>query len=94
VAGQLAADRARAPGVESLAHFQLQDFFELDMRGSDIFSAYLLPEVNSQAHAAPVSSSSSPGAHRHARLRLGEWHPTRYRLLGGRELVGPLRRRA
>ncbi len=43
---QLARDNARKAGVESLARFEVRDFFELDMRGANIVTAYLLPEVN------------------------------------------------
>ena len=37
---------ARKAGVEALARFEAQDFYELDMRGASIVTAYLLPEVN------------------------------------------------
>jgi SAM-dependent methyltransferase len=43
---KLATDNARKAGVESLARFEVKDFFELDFSGADIISAYLLPEVN------------------------------------------------
>jgi len=43
-------ERARAnaakAGVESLARFEVKDFYELDLRGASIVTAYLLPEVN------------------------------------------------
>src|SRR5258708_20723390 len=42
----LARDNARKAGVESLARFEVQDFFETDLRGASIVTAYLLPEVN------------------------------------------------
>ena len=37
---------ARKAGVEALARFEVQDFYELDLRGANIVTAYLLPEVN------------------------------------------------
>jgi len=43
---KLARDNARKAGVESLARFEAQDFFETDLRGASIVTAYLLPEVN------------------------------------------------
>ncbi len=43
---KLARDNARKAGVESLARFEAQDFFETDLRGASIVTAYLLAEVN------------------------------------------------
>ena len=43
-------ERARAnaekAGVQSLARFEVKDFYQLDLRGANIVTAYLLPEVN------------------------------------------------
>ncbi len=45
-------ERARAnakrEGVEKLARFEVKDLFETDLRGVDIVTMYLLPEVNLQ----------------------------------------------
>lgn len=43
---RLGQENARAAGVESLVRFEVRNFFEMDFRGVDIVSAYLLPEVN------------------------------------------------
>ena len=43
---KLARDNARKAGVEPLARFEVQDFFEMDLRGASIVTAYLLPDVN------------------------------------------------
>lgn len=39
-------DNARRAGVETLARFEARDLFETDLRGVDIVTLYLLPEVN------------------------------------------------
>jgi SAM-dependent methyltransferase len=43
---ELARENARSAGVEALARFEKQDLFETNLRGADIVTAYLLPEVN------------------------------------------------
>jgi len=43
-----AQENARAAGVEKLARFEVKDLFETDLRGVDIVTMYLLPEVNLQ----------------------------------------------
>lgn len=45
---KLAQDNARRAGVESLASFEVKDLFETDLRGANVISMYLLPEVNRQ----------------------------------------------
>ncbi len=42
----LARDRAKQAGVESLTSFEVQDLFETDLRGVGVVTMYLLPEVN------------------------------------------------
>ena len=37
---------ARRAGVETLATFEVKDFFEMDLRGVNVVTMYLLPEVN------------------------------------------------
>jgi SAM-dependent methyltransferase len=44
----LARVRAKQAGVESLASFEIQDLFETDLRGVNVVTMYLLPEVNLQ----------------------------------------------
>ena len=41
-----ARENARRAGVESLARFEAQDLFQTDLRGVDVVTLYLLPEVN------------------------------------------------
>jgi SAM-dependent methyltransferase len=44
----LARENARREGVEALARFEVQDLFETDLRGVNVVTMYLLPEVNLQ----------------------------------------------
>ena len=44
----LARANAKRAGVESLASFEIQDLFETDLRGVNVVTMYLLPEVNLQ----------------------------------------------
>ena len=43
---KLATENARRAGVESLARFEVRDLFETDLRGVNVVTMYLLPEVN------------------------------------------------
>ena len=43
---ELARANARRAGVEPLARFEIQDLFETDLRGVNVVTMYLLPEVN------------------------------------------------
>jgi SAM-dependent methyltransferase len=45
---RLAQDNAKRAGVESLARFEVKDLFETDLRGVNVVTMYLLPEVNLQ----------------------------------------------
>ena len=45
---KLARANAQRAGVESLVSFEVQDLFETDLRGVNIVTMYLLPEVNRQ----------------------------------------------
>ena len=45
---KLATENARRAGVESLARFEVRDLFETDLRGVNVVTLYLLPEVNLQ----------------------------------------------
>jgi SAM-dependent methyltransferase len=44
----LARDNAKRAGVEALATFDVKDLFETDLRGVNVVTMYLLPEVNRQ----------------------------------------------
>ncbi|HTP60510.1 MAG TPA: methyltransferase domain-containing protein [Burkholderiales bacterium] len=44
----LARENAKRAGVESLASFEVKDLFETDLRGVNVVTMYLLPEVNLQ----------------------------------------------
>ena len=67
----LARANAKRAGVEALARFEVQDLFETDLRGVNVVTMYLLPEVNLQAGAAPARPAQARRAHRVARLRHG-----------------------
>jgi SAM-dependent methyltransferase len=43
---ELATENARKAGVEALAQFEVRDLFETDLRGAQVVTLYLLPEVN------------------------------------------------
>ncbi len=45
---KLATENAKRAGVESLAAFEVKDLFETDLRGVNVVTMYLLPEVNLQ----------------------------------------------
>lgn len=45
---KLANDNAKRAGVENLARFEVRDLFETDLRGVNVVTMYLLPEVNVQ----------------------------------------------
>ena len=42
----LARENAKRAGVDSLTNFEVRDLFETDLRGTDVVTMYLLPEVN------------------------------------------------
>jgi len=44
----LARENAKRAGVEALATFEVKDLFETDLRGVNVVTMYLLPEVNRQ----------------------------------------------
>jgi SAM-dependent methyltransferase len=45
---RLARENAKRAGVEELTRFEVQDLFETDLRGVNVVTMYLLPEVNLQ----------------------------------------------
>jgi SAM-dependent methyltransferase len=44
----LARENAKRAGVEALATFEVKDLFETDLRGVNVVTMYLLPDVNKQ----------------------------------------------
>ena len=90
---KLARDNARAAGVETLARFEVQDFFELDMRGANIVTAYLLPEVNLKLMPR-LLEQLKPGARIVTHdYDMGPWQPDEMiELPVAEKLVGPLGR--
>ena len=44
----LARENAKRAGVEALASFEVKDLFETDLRGVNVVTMYLLPDVNKQ----------------------------------------------
>ncbi len=90
---KLASEKARAAGVESLARFEVQDFFELDMRGAHIVTAYLLPEVNLKLMPR-LLEQLKPGARIVTHdYNMGEWQADEtIELPVAEKLVGPLGR--
>jgi len=90
---QLARDNARKAGVESLARFEVRDFFELDMRGANIVTAYLLPEVNLKLMPR-LLEQLKPGARIVTHdYHMGPWQPDEMiELPVAEKLVGPLGR--
>ncbi len=90
---RLSRDNARKAGVESLARFEVQDFFELDMRGANIVTAYLLPEVNLKLMPR-LLEQLKPGARIVTHdYDMGAWQPDEMiELPVAEKLVGPLGR--
>jgi SAM-dependent methyltransferase len=90
---KLARDNARAAGVEALARFEVQDFFELDMRGANIVTAYLLPEVNLKLMPR-LLEQLKPGARIVTHdYDMGPWkHDEMIELPVAEKLVGPMGR--
>jgi SAM-dependent methyltransferase len=90
---RLSRDNARKAGVESLARFEVQDFFELDLRGANIVTAYLLPEVNLKLMPR-LLEQLKPGARIVTHdYHMGPWQPDEMiELPVAEKLVGPLGR--
>ena len=87
---RLAQDNARKEGVEALAKFEVRDFFELDLSGADIVTAYLLPEVNQKL--LPRLLQLKPGTRIVTHdYDMGAWHyDEMIDLPVAEKLVGPL----
>jgi SAM-dependent methyltransferase len=90
---KLARDNARKAGVEPLARFEVQDFFELDLRGASIVTAYLLPEVNLKLMPR-LLEQLKPGARIVTHdYDMGPWkHDEMIELPVAEKLVGPMGR--
>ena len=87
---QLAQDNARKAGVAALAKFEVRDFFELDLGGASIITAYLLPEVNQKL--MPRLLALKPGTRIVTHdYDMGAWHyDEMMELPVAEKLVGPL----
>jgi SAM-dependent methyltransferase len=84
---------ARKAGVEALARFEVRDFYELDLRGANIVTAYLLPEVN-QKLMPRLLEQLKPGARLVTHdYDMGPWHyDEMIELPVAEKMVGPLGR--
>lgn len=58
---RLASENARRAGVEALARFEVRDLFETDLRGVQVVTLYLLPDVNRKL-APKLLAELAPGA--------------------------------
>jgi SAM-dependent methyltransferase len=90
---QLGRDNARKAGVEALARFEVKDFFELDLRGASVVTAYLLPEVNLKLMPR-LLEQLRPGARVVTHdYHMGAWpHDEMIELPVAEKLVGPMGR--
>src|SRR5262245_34082614 len=90
---RLANDNAKRAGVEALATFKVQDLFETDLRGTDVITMYLLPEVNRQL-LPRLLDQLKPGARIVSHdYDLGPWPFDEMIELGlAEKMVGPLGR--
>jgi SAM-dependent methyltransferase len=84
---------ARKAGVEALARFEVKDFYELDLRGASIVSAYLLPEVNLKLMPR-LLEQLAPGARIVTHdYDMGPWHyDEMIELPVAEKMVGPMGR--
>ena len=89
----LASANARRAGVEPLARFEIQDLFETDLRGVNVVTMYLLPEVNLQLLPRLVAQLK-PGARIVSHdYDLGPWpFDEMIELALAEKMVGPLGR--
>ncbi len=90
---ELARGNARKAGVESLARFEVQDLYETNLRGADIVTAYLLPEVNLKIMPR-LLEQLRPGARVVTHdYDMGPWpHDEMIELSVAEKVVGPLGR--
>jgi SAM-dependent methyltransferase len=89
----LARANARRAGVEKLARFEIQDLFETDLRGVNVVTMYLLPEVNLQL-VPRLIEQLKPGARIVSHdYDLGPWpFDEMIELALAEKMVGPLGR--
>ena len=89
----LARANARRAGVEKLTRFEIQDLFETDLRGVNVVTMYLLPEVNLQLVPRLVEQLK-PGARIVSHdYDLGPWpFDEMIELVLAEKMVGPLGR--
>jgi len=89
----LARANAKRAGVESLASFEVQDLFETDLRGVNVVTMYLLPEVNLQL-VPRLIAQLKPGARIVSHdYDLGPWpFDEMMELALAEKMVGPLGR--
>jgi SAM-dependent methyltransferase len=85
-----ATENARRAGVEALARFQVQDFFETDLRGVSVVTMYLLPEVNLKLMPR-LLQDLKPGARVVSHdYEMGGWRPDEtIELTVAEKMVGP-----
>ncbi|MGH8674005.1 MAG: SAM-dependent methyltransferase [Burkholderiales bacterium] len=85
-----ARDNARRAGVEALAHFEVRDLFETDLRGASVVTMYLLPEVNLKLMPR-LLQDLKPGARVVSHdYEMGGWRPDEtIELTVAEKMVGP-----
>ena len=88
-----ARENARRAGVESLARFEAQDLFDTDLRGVDIVTMYLLPEVNLKVMPR-LLQDLKPGARVVSHdYDMGAWQPDEIiELPVAEKMIGPIGR--
>ena len=89
----LAQEGARRAGVEQLARFEVRDLFETDLRGADVVTMYLLPDVNRKL-LPKLLAELHPGARIVSHdYDLGAWQADEsVELMLPEKMVGPLGR--
>ena len=85
-----ATENARRAGVDALAHFRVQDFFETDLRGASVVTMYLLPEINLKLMPR-LLQDLKPGARVVSHdYEMGGWRPDEtIELTVAEKMVGP-----
>jgi SAM-dependent methyltransferase len=85
-----ATENARRAGVDALTRFQVQDFFETDLRGASVVTMYLLPEVNLKLMPR-LLQDLKPGARVVSHdYEMGGWRPDEtIELTVAEKMVGP-----
>jgi SAM-dependent methyltransferase len=88
-----ARDNAQRAGVESLAHFEVRDLFETDLRGASVVTMYLLPEFNLKLMPR-LLQDLKPGARVVSHdYDMGRWQPDEtIEFSVAEKMVGPLGR--